>query len=70
MRAAREGPWGSHLEPVDGAAREESWELAQSVPEGLAARGHGQHHVQLLPDPLHEERPQRRGAPVRLQHAG
>ena len=44
-------PLGVH---VNGAAVDESWELAASVAELVTHRGHRQHDVQLLSDSVNE----------------
>jgi len=48
----------SHLEPVNGAAVDQGWVLAQAVPEGIANGAEAQHHMQALLALLHKEAPQ------------
>ncbi|KAA6426601.1 MAG: hypothetical protein FRX49_03711 [Trebouxia sp. A1-2] len=47
----------SYLKPVNGAAVDKGWVLAQPVPEGIADGAEAQHHMQALLALLHEEAP-------------
>ncbi len=47
-----------YLEPVNGAAVDKGWVLAQPVPEGIANGAEAQHHMQALLALLHKEAPQ------------
>ena len=54
----------THLEPVDGAAVDEGWELPEAVPEGVSDRGEGDDDVQVLAAPVHEEGEEGQGTEV------
>jgi hypothetical protein len=44
----------AYLEPIDGAAVDQGWELPETIPEGVPNEAHGQDNMQLIAAPLHE----------------
>ena len=56
----------THLEPVNGAAVNESRETSQAVPKGVSDGTHGQYHMQLCATALYKHVKKGQGAAVRL----
>lgn len=56
----------AYLEPVNGAAVDKRWELAQAIAKGIANGTEGHHNVQVLPTALHKEGKQSQWAKLQI----
>jgi hypothetical protein len=45
----------SYLEPIDGAAIDQRWELSESVAEGFTYGAHTQHHMKIFTAAAYEK---------------
>lgn len=59
-----------YLEPVDGAAVDQRWKLAQAVSEGVPDRTKGHNDVQVLPAASHKEGKQSQRAQLQVSITG